>query len=150
MASIAELKAMKIFKGIEEAYFDKLLPMCSIKTLSKGEYLEKEGEEAKYFAIIKSGKFAFESEMFSEKIVRHTTSSKDDYFGESSLIPPYKTTTSRVAVEDSVVYLFNGKKLRELCDSDHHLGYVIIKKLTEKLFNDLRESRQQLIQCHWG
>jgi CRP-like cAMP-binding protein len=150
MASIDELKAMRIFSDLEDQYFDKLLPICTTKVLSKGEYLEKEGEESKYFAVVKSGKIAFESEMFSEKTARYVTASTNDHFGESSMIEPYKTTTSRVAIEDSVVYLFNGKKLRELCDNDHSLGYMIINKINKKLFNDLRNSRQQLIQCHWG
>ncbi|MDH4127929.1 MAG: Crp/Fnr family transcriptional regulator [Spirochaetota bacterium] len=150
MVAINELKQFKIFEGLNDAFYDKLLQVSSYQKIKKGEYIKKEGNDSKYFYVVKSGKIAFETEIYGEKTARLGIALKDDSFGESSIIPPHKTTTSRLALEDSVLLVIDGQKMRDLCDSDTNFGYFMMQKIAQMLSVQLHRTREQLIHCHWG
>ena len=145
-----ELKKLKIFEGLDESFFDKLMPHVSIKEFKKGNYLEHEGEESLYFYVVKSGKIAFETNIYNEKTMRLSTVGAGEYFGESSLVPPYETTTSRLAIEDSELYLFEGKSFRQMCENNPAFGYFAMQKIAQMLSIQLHKSRQALLHCHLG
>jgi hypothetical protein len=42
--------------------------------------------------------------------------------------------------------IFFATTLRELCESDHHLGYALMKRVTEVVINRLQSTRHQLLK----
>lgn len=144
------LQEFTIFEGLKKESLDKLAEISELKTFKAGEYLKKAGEMSKYFYVIKTGKVAFETEIFAEKTARIGTADAQEYFGESSLIPPHQTSTSRLALVDSEVLVIDGEKMKEMFEKDHHLGYFMMCKVAEMMATQLHRSQEALLHCHWG
>ncbi len=150
MQTTVNIRKHPFFEEMDDQMFKSIEQLVTMKDVKGGDYLKKEGAESKNFFIIVKGKIAFETDLYGEKTARLGLALEGDYFGESSLIPPYKTTTSRYAVEDSTLIQIDGVMLRQVCESNHQLGYYIMKKISHMLSRQLHRTREQLIHCHWG
>ncbi|MDH5680617.1 MAG: cyclic nucleotide-binding domain-containing protein [Spirochaetota bacterium] len=150
MIDISELKNFDFFNGMSDAQLKSISEIAVLKEYQKDDCLEKEGMESNNMYIIKSGKIAFETILYGEKVARLGVALEGDYFGETSIIPPHKCSTTRVALENSVVLVIDGIRLRERCESDSELGYIVMKDITKMLITQMRRTREQLIHSHWG
>ena len=150
MLNVSRLKDCKIFEDLDDALLQKLAPIATIRDYQKNQYIKKEGEESKNFYIVLSGKIVFETAVYGETVIRLGTANKDDYFGESALIPPYETTTDRMALEESKLIVIDGVKLREMLESDYAMGFYFMRKVSQMLSTQLHRVREQLIHSHYG
>ncbi|MCC7430850.1 Crp/Fnr family transcriptional regulator [bacterium] len=150
MLSIQELKQFKFFNGLDDAFLEKIQKVASLKAVKKGDYVFKENEDANCLCIVKTGSFALETTLYGEQTARLATTVKDDYFGWSSMVEPYKTTASRLALQDSVLLVLDTVILREMCKQDTELGYFLMSKVAKMISIQLKKTREQLIHCHWG
>jgi CRP-like cAMP-binding protein len=69
----------------------------------------------------------------------------DEVLGWSWLIPPYKWTFEALAESDSRVLVFDGKALLQLCESDHHFGYALMKRFTSLMSERLHAARIKMM-----
>lgn len=54
-------------------------------------------------------------------------------------------TASGIALEESELIEFSGAELLRLCDADHDLGYLLMRRLAESLSKRLLATRLQLL-----
>lgn len=147
MAQSAEimrmLKKQSFFSGLSDGQLSEVAKLSRMRRVKEGEELAKEGDAADEFYIVKTGAVSI-STVVDGKPISVTEIESGRLFGWSWLISPYKWTFSAYAVEDSQLLAVQGKALREKCEEDKELGYLLIKKVAETTASRLIETRKQL------
>ena len=68
-----------------------------------------------------------------------------DVFGWSSLMPPYRWTFDAIAYEDTRALVIDGPGLRKALESDHDLGYEVLKRFNTVFAERLKAARLQML-----
>jgi CRP-like cAMP-binding protein len=64
----------------------------------------------------------------------------------SALVPPGRLTASGICLEPVRVLAINAATLKKLLDDDPHIGYIVMKNLSEVIATRLRDTRLSLMQ----
>lgn len=110
----------------------------------KGSYIFREGELANRFYLIQHGAVAIESAADDSAPVVLQTLSDGDVLGWSWLFPPYAWHFDARAVEETDAIFLPGLRLRELCETDHALGFEVMKRISRLVIQRLQAARLQL------
>ena len=117
------------------------------------EYLFREGDPANRFYLVHTGKVVLEVHLPEGGQVLIETLTPGDVIGWSWLFPPYYWHCDARAVAATEAVFFFGTPLRAECESDHELGYELLKRMSEVVIHRLHVTRRQLLQCkarrHW-
>jgi CRP-like cAMP-binding protein len=142
------LEKHPFFKDLKPAYLDLAVGCASNVRFKEGEIIAREGEPADKFYLIREGKVAIEINVSSHRSITIQTIQDGDILGWSWLIPPhYNRFNARAVVEVRAIAL-DGKCLRTKCETDHDLGYELLKRLTAIFTQRLAETRKQLINIY--
>ena len=76
------------------------------------------------------------------------TVGEGDVVGWSWLFPPYRWYFDAKALQPTQMLAFDGRCLRTKCDSDHDLGYELIKRAANTLRERLEAARLQLLDMY--
>jgi CRP/FNR family transcriptional regulator, cyclic AMP receptor protein len=136
------------FKGLNPEHLKLIVGCSSNKVFAPDEFLFREGEEANTFFIIRSGRVKVET--FSPKCGPITIQTEGDgeILGWSWLVPPYRWRFDAKAAEQTRVIAIDGKCLREKCESDHNLGYELMKRFALIIAERLEATRLQLLDVY--
>jgi CRP/FNR family transcriptional regulator, cyclic AMP receptor protein len=118
------------------------------KTFSPGEVIAKEGSDANDFFLVKKGKLAIQIFTPHQGAVTVHTVGDNDIVGWSWLFPPYKWCFDIKVMEATSVIALNAQCLRGKCESDHELGYKLMKKFSQIMIQRLHETRIQLLDIY--
>ena len=111
----------------------------------EGETILGEGELANRFYLIESGSVAIESEVMARPKALIQTLGAGEVLGWSWLFPPYFWHFDARALEPVEAVFLYGTPLREECESDHELGYELMKRLAEVMVKRLQSTRWKLL-----
>ena len=129
----------------------RLLMDCAMFVRFKpGELIFREGDPANRFYLIIEGKVLMESHRREEGCVPIESVEEGEVLGWSWLFPPYYWHFDARAVEDTNAVFFYGTPLREECESDHDLGYELVKRMAEVMMKRLQATRRQLLSLSKG
>jgi CRP-like cAMP-binding protein len=129
----------------------RILRDCAMFTQFKpGELIFREGDPANRFYLIIAGKVVLEAHVRDSGTMKIQTVNEGEVLGWSWLFPPYYWHFDARAVEPTDAVFFYGTPLREECESDHELGYEIIKRLSEVMIKRLQATRRQLAEIAAG
>jgi CRP-like cAMP-binding protein len=143
---IETLKRIPWFERLESKHFDKLAEIAAIRHVEAGEQLFREGEKEDNLYIVIEGRIALEIFVPHRGRIRIGTVESMEVFGWSSVTPiVHQRTASAFVVLTSLLVVFNSEKLRNLCDEDHDLGYVVMRRLANVIASRLLTTRLQLI-----
>jgi CRP-like cAMP-binding protein len=140
------LKQHSFFKDLPQKYIDFMLGCTTHVVFKAGEVILKEGESADKFYLIRSGKVAVYIAKPQEIIIE--TIHENDILGWSWLIPPYRYRFSAKATESVRALALDGKCLREKCEENPDLGYVLLKRLVGVLTERLEATRLRLLDIY--
>lgn len=136
-------------KGLSPAHL-QVMTDCAMRChFDAGQLIFEEGEMANRFYLIETGKVALVTSTFGEPH-RIQVIGAGDVLGWSWLFPPYCWHFNARAVEASDAIFFYGTRLREACETDHDLGYEIMKRMTEIIIKRLHATRYELISARHG
>lgn len=139
----------------EHAFFVDM-PTEYIQTISScgrnvhfkgGEYIAREGDSADVFYVIRSGHASIEIRTPKEARIIQTLRS-GDIAGWNWIFPPYKWAFDLRAIEGLSAITLDGKCLREKCELDTDLGYLLMKKFAIIITERLHATRMQLIDVY--
>ena len=141
------LKRCEVFVGLDDIDIQKIadLPSWLKKTYSAGESVFHENDIAKDFYILEEGEVILvvssrKGRGAKEPIrVPVDTITKGDVFGWSSLVAPHSRNMSAICVKRSTVVAVSGTELNRLMDSNHSLGYEVMKSLVRVIGKRLRD-----------
>jgi len=136
------------FEGLDKSYLELLVGCASNARYNPGEYLFREGEEAKQFFIVRRGRVAVEIAVPGRGAITIQTHEEDDVVGWAWLFPPYHWHFSARAVELTRVFALDGECLRRKCEQDPALGYEFVKRFSDKIVRSLDLTRLQLLDLY--
>ncbi|MBL7209612.1 MAG: cyclic nucleotide-binding domain-containing protein [Dehalococcoidia bacterium] len=152
MNLIQILRRCEVFVGLDDSDLEKIagLSSCRRNTYGAGEFIFYENAEAKDFYILEDGEVSLLFTMHNEGSkelaqVPVDIITKGDVFGWSSLVTPHSLTLSALCVKPSSVVAVAGAELSQLMDSNHFLGYEVMKGLVRVIGARLRDLRRRLV-----
>jgi CRP-like cAMP-binding protein len=113
-----------------------------------GQYLFHEGEEAEKFFLIRHGRIALEVFTPDRGPITIQTLEPGDILGWSWLVPPYQWRFDAKAIELVRAIALDGKCLRTKCETDHDLGYDLLKRFAHVIEQRLEATRLQLLDVY--
>ena len=148
-SGIAELlHRHEFFAGLEEESLEFIAGCCTNVRFAAGEYVFHEGEPADTFYVLRSGRVAIEAGAPARSPLVIDTVDKGDILGFSWLSPPYLCQFDARALETTRATCFDAACLRNKCDEDPRLGYVLLQRLTVVMRQRLQSARIRLLDLY--
>lgn len=135
-------------KGMTPEQLQLLVGCASNVRFDPGKYIFREGEEANQFYIVRQGKVALEIVTPQRGSIIIDTLADDEVLGWSWLLPPYHWHFNARALELTRAIALDGKCLRTKCESDHDLGYELLKRFAHLIEQRLQATRLQLLDLY--
>ena len=142
------LAAQPFLKGLSKQQLELLSNNAMEVEFPAGKMVFNEGLEAHRFYIILEGEVALESPA-SKRGTRPElieTIKAGDVLGWSWLFPPYRWHFDARAVKPTKAIIFFVTTLREVCESDHSLGYEFMKRVSKVVIKRLQSTRLRLLK----
>ena len=136
------------FKGLEPSYLELITGCASNVTYEAGVYIFREGEPAEHFFIIRQGKVALEIQAAQHGAIPVETVETGEVLGWSWLFPPYRWHLNARTIEPTRAIMFDGACLRTKCETDHNLGYELVKRVAQVVIERLQATRIQLLDVY--
>jgi CRP-like cAMP-binding protein len=113
-----------------------------------GSVLFREGDPADTFFVIRRGAIALDIHVPAREPVTVETLHDGDLLGWSWLFPPYKWSFDGRALEEVSAISLDGACLRGKCDTDHELGYELMKRFAQVIVERLQATRLRLLDVY--
>jgi len=137
-----------LLEGCEPQYIRLLADCARNVQFNADELIFRQGEEADQFYLIRRGRVALEIPTPERGSIILQTAGKGDFLGWSWMITPYRWHFDARAVELTRAVALDGKRLREKCEADHHLGYEVIRRVASIMEDRLQATRLQLLDIY--
>jgi CRP/FNR family cyclic AMP-dependent transcriptional regulator len=132
-----------------DANMIKTLTSCASNVVfQEGALLFHEGEDAKLFYLIRSGRVGLEIQAGERGAIRIQTIGPGEVLGWSWLISPYKWHFDAIALEQIHAFSIDASCLRTKCETDHHFGYEMLRRFSAVLERRLDATRLQLLDMY--
>ena len=142
------LAAQPFLKGLSKSQLELLANSAMEVEFPAGKMVFNEGLEAHRFYIILEGEVALEAPASKRggqpELIQ--TIKAGDVLGWSWLFPPYLWHFDARAVKPTKAIIFFVTTLRELCESDHSLGYEFMKRVSKVVIKRLQSTRLRLLK----
>jgi len=144
MISVDQLRRYPFFSAVSEESLAQLAELAEPMEVPRGTEMFHEGEVAEDLFIIVRGEVDIQFQLGSGQLKAVDKLLDGDLLNWSALIEPYKLTATGTAARPTEMISFNARKLRELCDRDHELGFRVMSKVCEVLAKRLQAARVML------
>jgi CRP-like cAMP-binding protein len=142
------VKEHPFFGGMQEAFCELVCGCAKNVRFEAGQYLFHEGGAAEWFYLLRGGRVALQLTAPGRGAVTFQTVSAGEIVGVSWLIPPYRWTYDAKAVEPVRAIAMHATCLREKCESNHDLGYEMMKRFMPTLIQRLQATRLQILDVY--
>jgi signal-transduction protein with cAMP-binding, CBS, and nucleotidyltransferase domain len=136
------------FMGMGEYNANLIAGHCINTEFKPGEFIFKSDTPAQQFYIIQHGKVALEIAGAKNGSVIIQTLREGDVLGWSWLFAPYRWHFDARSVEHTIALLIEGKWLREYCEQDHDLGYILMNRVAQLTIQRLQATRLQVLDLY--
>lgn len=141
------LRRIPWFAELPQAKLDSLASIATLHELENGDVLFHEGDREDYLYVLLEGQIVLEVEVPTRGQVQVYAAEVLDTIGWSSMTPIVRQrTTSARATQPCLLIGFNSKLLQQLCDNDHALGYVIMRRMANVVASRLLTTRLCLLE----
>ena len=151
MRSIAELTAeSRALDGLAQRHLELIAGCGRTGRFAAGELLFRAGGPADDFFLIRHGAVGLELPVPQREPVTIETLHDGELLGWSWLFEPHRWMFDAHAVQDTSVVVFDGACLRGKCETDHELGYQLMRRFAAVLADRLQATRLQLLDVYGG
>lgn len=142
------LAAHPFFQDLDSRHLRLILACARQESFNPGEFLGREHEEAQRFYVIYHGRVAVE--IFSTRRGPVTIQSlgEGDVLGWLWFQKPYHWHLDARALELTRVISLDVGCLRDKCETDHELGYELMKRYAHSLAVQFRVTKLQLMDMY--
>jgi CRP/FNR family cyclic AMP-dependent transcriptional regulator len=147
-SKIESLRKIRFFHGLNDAELTTLGNLCRNRSFGVGEICQTEGQNPYRIHFILSGKVGAVlqipnySHSGSEIII--DILSPGELFGWSALIKGTPWSKLKV-IDQTEVFYIDADDLIALCESNCHLGYILMKNLAALISSRLRHNRMSIL-----
>jgi CRP/FNR family cyclic AMP-dependent transcriptional regulator len=143
---INALQTIPWFQELSPEHFEKMAGVASLVEVDAKQELFREGDQEDYLYIVLQGRVAIEMFVPSRGRIRIYTAESMDVVGWSSVTPVVRRRTAAAqAVLPSCLIRLDALGLRQLCESDFALGYIVMRRLANVVASRLLTTRLQLL-----
>ena len=136
------------FAGLQDAFLSLVHTCAKNVRFEAGQYLFHEGEPADWFYLLRHGRVALQVTAPGRGAVTFQTMTEGEVVGLSWLIPPYRWTYDAKAIELTRAIAMDASCLRQKCETDHDLGYEMMKRFMPVLIRRLQATRLQILDVY--
>lgn len=134
------------FTNLTQAQLERVTSIASLHRLSAGDILFKEGDREDSLYVLLEGQIVLEIEVPTRGQVIFFTAEVLDILGWSSMTPIVRQRTAQARVtKNSLLLGFNSKLLEQLCEEDHEIGYMLMRRLANTVASRLLTTRLCLL-----
>lgn len=149
MRTIEDLIAQaSVFAGLGPEHLELIAGCGQNDRADAGEFLFREGEPAQRFYLIRSGAVSLEVQAPGRGQLRIETLDEGEVVGWSWLFAPYRWALDARALEPTALVGFDAACLRGKVDTDHELGYQLMRRFAAVIVERLQATRLQLLDVY--
>jgi CRP-like cAMP-binding protein len=150
MVDLNGLKSIILLNYLKDSMLDKLLSITSLKEYRAGDYIFKEGDDAKNLYAVIEGKVALEIEKNSSTRIFINDIINGMTFGFSALveIETKNYTSSAKALTDVNLYIWKVADLEALFSKNHEMGFLFMKRIAKIIKTRLQIRNIQLLDIY--
>ncbi len=141
MDLIAVLKTVELFDGLEAQELEAVAALCHERTYQSGQVITTQGEIGDDLFVVCDG---FVEVLLSRPMVDQAPRTmvhlgRGQIFGEMALVDHGpRSATVRALVDNTVVKIIHRLDFASLCDSNHRLGFIVMRNMAADLSFKLR------------
>ena len=139
------LATTRFAEGFSDLDLESVSQAARLLEVSAGQIVFAEGTIEDELFVVLSGHLALQMQVPRRGEVRLLTVGKGELVGWSGLLGDGRMTASAVATEDSKLIGLSSKRLRELSEKDHELGYLLMTRTARAISQRLLATRLQLL-----
>jgi CRP/FNR family transcriptional regulator, cyclic AMP receptor protein len=140
------LKGIPWFLGLDSKQLECLAGISSIEEIKANEQIFCEGDRVDNLYIILSGQVGVDMAVPTRGQVRIYVAEALDIIGWSKMTPMVRQrTASAYALTKTRLLIIQGDELATLCEDDHHVGYIIMRRLANVVAGNLLTVKLQLM-----
>lgn len=145
-ASITEqLATLNFTQDLPESVRDALAKIASERTLAPGDVACREGQSTKELFLIVSGHVGLDMFVPGRGQVRILTLRSGEVLSWSAIVGNHGATATGTALDKTHVIVFHDDDLTRLCQTNHHVGYLVMRELAKAISRRLVSTRLQLL-----
>jgi CRP/FNR family transcriptional regulator, cyclic AMP receptor protein len=149
MATMEELLGgHPFFAGLSPSAIRLIAGCASNVHFGAGDYIFGTGEEASRFYVIRHGRVALEIHSPTRGPLVIDTMDEGEVLGWSWLVRPYRYFADARAVTPVSATALDGTCLRGKCEADPELGYQLLTRVTDVMYQRLQSTRVRLLDLY--
>ena len=142
------LTAHPFFEGLDERLVRELEHCSHNVHFRLGEYLFHEGENADRLLVLRRGRVALDVHVPGRGEVVVSTVDAGEVVGWSWFVPPYTWFLDARAVTEVSAVSVNATCLRDRCESDPVLGYLLMQRVAQVMYQRLQAARLRMLDLY--
>jgi CRP-like cAMP-binding protein len=127
---------------------ERLAAIAQLHRVEPGAVLIREGAETERMGILLDGLLSLRVAVAGRGRATLMTIEPGDVFGWSAVVPPYRSTSTVVALQPSEVIVFEAERLRALLGEDDALAATVYPRLLQCVSRRLVATRTQLLDLY--
>lgn len=139
------LRELEFVAGLSPAALAELAAISHFREWAGGAIVFREGTECEELFLVVAGEVALDMHVPSRGAVRILTVGAGEMLGWSALIGNGRMTATATVVQPVSVIAIPGPALRSLCETNHDLGYQVMRTMAVALSRRLLATRLQLL-----
>ena len=136
------------FAGLNSSYIELITGCAKNVRFEAGQFLVRENLPADEFYLLRQGRAALQIAVPGRAAVTFQTLGENEIVGVSWLIPPYRWQYDAQALEMTRAIAIDASCLRAKCETDHDLGYEMMKRVVPTLIKRLQATRLQILDVY--
>ena len=143
-ALVDAVAGLPIFAGLSREELERLADMAVEETFPAGSAVFSEGEPAGDLYVMLDGRVTLCMRVPGQPDTCFLSLRSGELLGWSALLARPRVATARV-MRPTKLLRFPRSDLLELCETDHHVGYAIMRQAFEEIAERLQTTRLQLL-----
>lgn len=144
----AMLASHEFLVALEPEHLEILAGFTHLDILGEDDYIFRAGEPAEACYLILDGYISLEVYDPRRGSVALETLGANRALGWSWLIPPHQWTFDARVLKPTKALVLDAEQFRDAMESNHELGYTILKRFVGVFADRLRASRLQLLDMY--
>ena len=135
-------------QGFGTGQLDQIAQIATSVQWDAGTTVFREGDRDSFLYVVEEGRVAIEIAVPGRGRVVILTVGPGEVFGWSSIFRERPKTASARTIEAARALALDASRLRELCDADPQLGYLLTRRILEVVSERLKATRMQLLDIY--
>lgn len=127
LAEMEDLREFKIFAELDDRELQTIAKIAKTEELGAGARLTEAGATATNLYLVRQGRVNIYAHGPHGRDIPVDHVGPGDVVGWSTVTGPYLYTASSETAERSALVVINGNKLRQVFETNNHIGYRVLK-----------------------